>query len=102
MENMIKKIVDADNEAKAMEQKVLEEKEMLTKQIKEESKKIYDEYMSKALETVKNNDAAEEKKADQLWKEVQSKQKSAHIKLQSDYELNCEKWVDAIVERTLS
>lgn len=102
MENMIKKIVEADNEAKAMEQKVLEEKEMLTKQINEETQKIYDEYMSKALETIKNNNASEEKKADQLWKEVQSKQRSAHIKLKSDYELNCDKWVDSIVERTLS
>lgn len=33
MENMIKKIVDADNEAKAMEKDTLEEKEELSKTI---------------------------------------------------------------------
>lgn len=102
MENMIKKIVDADNEAKAMEQNVLKEKEMLTKQINEETQKIYDEYMSKALETIKNNDSVEEKKADKLWEEIKGRQNSAHVKLQSDFELNCDKWVDSIVERTLN
>ena len=34
MENMIKKIVDADNEAKAMEKDTLEEKEELSKTMK--------------------------------------------------------------------
>ena len=101
MENMIKKIVDADNEAKAMEENALKEKEELSKKIDEETKKIYDSYMKDALETVKRNDSLEEKKAEKLWVEIQNKQKSAHIKLQSDYEQNCDKWVDAIVSRTL-
>lgn len=101
MENMIKKIVDADNEAKAMEENALKEKEKLAKKIEEETQKIYDSYMKDALETAKRNDSLEEKKAEKLWEEIQNKQKSAHIKLQSDYELNCDKWVDAIVSRTL-
>ena len=56
MENMIKKIVDADNEAKAMEKVNLEEKEKLSKDIEVETKKIYDDYMAKAEEVVKRND----------------------------------------------
>ena len=40
MENMIKKIVDADNEAKAMEKDTLEEKEALSKTIEAKTKKI--------------------------------------------------------------
>ena len=101
MENMIKKIVDADNEAKAMEENALKEKEELSKKIDEETQKIYDSYMKNAAQTVKRNDALEEKKAEKLWEEIQNKQKSAHIKLQSDYKQNCDKWVDAIVSRTL-
>lgn len=101
MENMIKKIVDADNEAKAMEERTLKEKEELAKKIDEETQKIYDKHMSEALETVKRNDTLEEKTADKRWEEIKNKQKSAHIKLQSDYERNCDKWVDAIVSRTL-
>ena len=56
MENMIKKIVDADNEAKAMEKDTLEEKEELSKTIEAETKKIYDDFMAKAEEVVKRND----------------------------------------------
>ena len=54
MENMIKKIVDADNEAKAMEKDTLEEKEELSKTIEAETKKIYDDFMAKAEGLVVN------------------------------------------------
>ncbi len=101
MEDMIKKIVDADNEAKAMEELALKEKEELDKKIDEDIKNIYDKRMREALETVKRNDAQEEKQAEKRLEEIRGKQKSAHIKLQSDYERNCDKWVDAIVRRTL-
>ena len=101
MENMIRKIVDADNEAKAIELETLKEKEELNRLIDEESQIIYDKYMNEALETIKRNELNEEKIAQQQWEEIQKKHKSAEIKLQSDYDLNCDKWVDAIVNRVL-
>ena len=60
MENMIKKIVDADNEAKAMEKDTLEEKEELSKTIEAETKKIYDDFMAKAEEVVKRHSGNKE------------------------------------------
>lgn len=72
MENMIKKIVDADNEAKAMEKDTLEEKEELSKSIEIETKKIYDDYMAKAEEVVKRNDIQEAKKAEQQWEKFRA------------------------------
>ena len=92
MENMIKKIVDADNEAKAMEKDTLEEKEELSKTIEAETKKIYDDFMAKAEEVVKRNDIQETKKAEQQWEEIQGKHNSVHIKLDSDFKLNCDKF----------
>ena len=102
MENMIKKIVEADNEAKALEQTALQEREMLSKQIEDEARKIYDKYMSDAEETAKRNNASEENKARQKLNEIKKKQSSVGIKLQADFEQNCNKWVDEIVSRTLS
>lgn len=99
---MIRKIVDADNEAKAIEYELIKEKEQLNQKIDEEIQKIYDKHMSDALETVKRNDAIEEKNAEKKLEEILNKHKSAQIKLQSDYELNCDKWVDTIVKRTLA
>ena len=99
---MIKKIVDADNEAKALEQAALQEKEELQKQIDDEAKKIYEKYMSDAEETVKRNNINEENKARQKLNEIKKKQSSVNIKLQADFEQNCDKWVDEIVSRTLA
>lgn len=102
MENMIKKIVDADNEAKAMEESTLEEKEELSKSIEAEAKKIYSDYLAKAESIVKRNDEREAQKAEQQWEEIQKKHKSVSIKLDSDFKLNCDKWVDEIVKRTVA
>ena len=99
---MIKKIVDADNEAKAMEKDTLEEKEELSKTIEAETKKMYDDFMAKAEEVVKRNYIQEAKKAEQQLEEIQRKHNSVHIKLDSDFKLNCDKWVDEIVKRTVA
>lgn len=101
MEDMIRRIVEADNEAKAIELETIKEKNELNKLIDEESQKIFDKHMNTALETIKRNELAEEKNTKQQWEEIKKKHKSTEIKLQSDYELNCDKWVDAIVSRVL-
>lgn len=101
MENMIKKIVEADNEAKRMEKDILREKAELSNTIEEETQKIYNKYMNDAAEAVKRNDINEERKTEKQLEEIENKHKSAHIKLQSEYELNCDKWVDTIVSRVL-
>lgn len=102
MENMIKKIVDADNEAKALEQVTLKEKEELSKSIDAEAEKIYDDYMKAAKQTVKRNDEQEEKQAMKQLEEIKQKHSSVSIKLKSDFEQNCDKWVDEIVNRILA
>lgn len=102
MENMIKKIVEADNKAKAMEKETLQKKEELSKKIEEETKEIYERYMRQAKITAERNDVEEEKKVKKQWDEIQNKHNSVLIKLQSDYKLNCDKWSDQIVKRTLA
>ena len=70
MENMIQKIVDADNEAKEMEKNLAKEKSELNQKIDNEAKSIYDKYMNEALETVKRNNELEERNAADRWQEV--------------------------------
>lgn len=102
MENMIKRIIDADNEAQALEESALKEKEELNKSIDAQINKIRAEYTAKAEEAVKRNNAQEEKRANRQWEEIKSRQESVLIKLKSDFEQNCDKWVDEIVSRTLA
>ncbi len=102
MQNMIKKIVDADSQAQAMveaDQKAAEEEK---RKIEEEAAAIYKRYMDKAMEEVKINDAYLEKRSERKIKEISAKQESALIKLRADYEQNRDKWVDEIVSRVVS
>ena len=101
MEDMIRKIVEADSQAKEMEKDLIKEKKELSRTIEKETQKVYDKYLNEALEVIERNDVAEEKKTDALLKDIANKQKSAQMKLQSDYENNCDKWVDEIVKRVI-
>ncbi len=102
MEDMIKRIIDADNEAKMLEESTLKEKAELSKKIDAEIQKIHDSYMAKAEETVKNNRITEEKKAKRQWEEIQQKHNSVLIKLKADFERNHDKWADEIVKRAIA
>ena len=102
MQNMIKRIVDADSQAQAMveaDQKAAEEEK---RKIEEEAAAIYKRYMDKAMEEVEINDAYLEKRSERKIKEISAKQESALIKLRADYEQNRDKWVDEIVSRVVS
>lgn len=99
MQDMIKRIVDADNEAKALEEanKKAAEKEKL--RIEEEAKEIYQGYMDEAQKTIAKNDAYLEKRFARKLTEIEAKQESTLIKMKSDYESNRDRWVDEIVSR---
>ena len=99
MQDMIKRIVDADNEAKALEEanKKAAEKEKL--RIEEEVKEIYQGYMDEAQKTIAKNDAYLAKRFARKLTEVEAKQESTLIKMKSDYESNRDRWVDEIVSR---
>lgn len=99
MQDMIKRIVEADNEAKALEEanKKAAEKEKL--RIEEEAKEIYQGYMDEAQKTIAKNDAYLEKRFARKLTEVEARQESTLIKMKSDYESNRDRWVDEIVSR---
>ena len=101
MQDMIQRIVDADNEARALEEANRKEADEQKKKISEDAKKIYDKYMNEAMSVIEKNNAYEEQKAEQQWKEIESRQKSALIKLKADYQNNRDRWVDEIVKRVI-
>ena len=102
MNNMIELIIKADNEAKAMEEASLKEKDQILKQIDIETEQIYQKYMNEALEKIKNNNSLEEQNTKSKLSEIEKKYKSAQTKLESDFNHNCNNWVDAIVNRVLN
>ena len=102
MQDMIKRIVEADSQAKALDeanQKAAEEKK---RKIEEEAAAIYKKYMDQAQEEVAKNDAYLEKRTERKLRDISAKQESAPIKLRADYDQNRDRWVDEIVSRVVS
>ena len=101
MEDMLKKIVEADEAAKAVDEKNRAQRAALEKELEAKANEIYNSYMTKAYQEVEKNNLYEESKAEKLLEETQQRQKSASIKLKADFEANCERWSDEIVKRTI-
>lgn len=101
MQDMIKRIVEADNEAKALEEKNRRAAEKEKQKIEEEAAAIYQRYMDEANEKLAKNDAYLDKRTERRIADIEAKQESTLIKLQSDYAQNRDRWVDEIVARVI-
>lgn len=99
MQDMIKRIIDADNEAKALEEQNRKIAEAQKEEIDKRAQEMYDKYIEDATKTVKKNDALEEQKTQRAWEEISARQNSVKIKLKADFDSNCDRWVDEIVSR---
>lgn len=101
MQDMIKRIVEADHEARALEEdnQIAAEKEKA--RIEEQVQAIHQKYMDQADEEIRKNEAYLEKFYERKLSEENAKQKSAMIKLRADFEENRDRWVDEIVSRVI-
>ena len=101
MQDMIKRIVEADNQAKALEEENLKATEEEKQRIEEQAEEIYRKYMEQAQAEIEKNDEYLRKKYARKLKDAEAKQASILIKLKSDFEQNCDRWVDEIVSRVI-
>lgn len=101
MQDMIKRIVEADNQAKALEEENLKATEEEKQRIEEQAEEIYRKYMEQAQAEIEKNDEYLRKKYARKLKDAEAKQASILIKLKSDYEQNRDRWVDEIVDRVV-
>lgn len=101
MQDMIRRIVEADNEAKALEEENIKATEKEKQRIEKEAESIYREYMDKAQEEIKKNDEHLRISYERKLSDASAKQESVLIKLKADYDRNCDKWVDEIVSRVI-
>lgn len=102
MQDVIKKLVDIDEQAKEFSEETNKEKEKLEIQIQEETEKIYDKYMSDAKTEVET----EKKKIDSdgaaKFEKGEARRKEQIQALKQNFDENADKWVEQIVEAVLS
>jgi len=102
VQDMLKKIIEMDEQARLVKEKAQLEKAATEKEIIETKKKIYDDYIERAKERVKKNLEVDKANAQKEWELTKAKHHSAMVQLDAMYEQNCDKWVDKIVDSVIN
>ena len=102
MKDIIKELVDIDEQAKHYSEETEKQKEKYEKEIKKETKKIHDKYMADAEAEVKAQGEKLEKDSFNKFSMDEKKREAAMQKLQKKYDDNADKWVDTIVKDVLN
>ncbi len=102
MQDLLKKIVEMDEQARKIEQQANSEKIRSEQEVEELREKIYNDYIVRARERVEKNIAVDREHADQRLEafrtETAEKQRQMHQLLDEHKQA----WVDEIVRRALS
>ena len=101
MQDMIRRIVEADTKATELEKQNRRAAEKEKLRIEEEARAIYTRYMEDAQKEIDRNDAYLNKRFSRKLADVSAKQESALIKMRADYEQNRDRWVDELVSRVV-
>ncbi len=101
MKDVIKELVDIDEQAKKYNEETNKQKEALESQIDEEVKQIHDRYMADAKVEVEAKKKQIEKENLEKFQANEAKRKASAEKLQKKFDENADKWVNEIVEDIL-
>ena len=102
MQDMLKKIIEMDEQARLVKEKAQQEKAATENEITLTKKKIYNDYIERAKDRVKKNLEVDKANAEKNWEKAQARHNQAMQSLNSMYEENGDKWVDEIVNRVIS
>lgn len=102
MQDMLKKIIEMDEQARLVKEKAQQEKAATENEIIETKKKIYNDYIERAKDRVKKNLEVDRANAEKKWEITKAQHEQAMQSLNDMYDKNCDKWVDEIVSRVIS
>ena len=102
MQDLLKKIIEMDEQARKIEQQAKTEKEKSEAEVDQLREKIYTDYIERAKARVEKNIAVDKAHADQKIAEYSEQAAKAKADMAALYENNKEKWVSEIVGRVLT
>lgn len=102
MQDMLKKIIEMDEQSRLVKEKAQQEKAATEKEIIETKEKIYNDYINRANDRVKKNLEVDRANAQKQWEITQVKHTKAMEQLEREYDGNCDLWVEQIVNRVIS
>ena len=102
MQNMLKKIIEMDEQARLVKEQAIKDKAATEQEIIETKKKIYNEYIDRAKDRVRKNLEVDRANAEKEWEKAQAKNQETLINLDKMYSENHDMWVNQIVERVIN
>ncbi len=99
MQDIIRKIVEMDEEARRLKEQAEKEKIESEKAIAETKQKVHDEFIERAKARAEKNTQAERAALDKSWQETKLLHEQIENNLKNHYIQNKEKWIEEIVKR---
>ena len=101
MQDMLKKIIEMDEQARLVKEKAIQEKAATESEIINTKQKIYNDYIDRAKERVRKNLEIDKENAEKSWQATKAKHEQALVLLENQDKENHDKWVDEIVARVI-
>lgn len=101
MKDMLKRIIEMDEQARLVKEKAIEEKAATEIEIKETKQNIYNDYIERAKERVKKNLDVDRQNAQKNWEETEKKHKCVLRELEQMDKDNHDRWVSEIVNNVI-
>ena len=102
MQDLLKRIIEMDEQARKIEKQAKEEKLKSETEVEQLKEQIYNDYIVRAKDRVEKNIAVDRENADKKY--AQAKQHHEEMKQEMDrlYQQNKDSWVEEIVKRSLA
>ena len=102
MQDLLKKIIEMDEQARKIEQQAKDEKIKSEEEVEQLKEQIYNDYITRAKDRIEKNIAVDRANADKRIAALQ--ERTAKMKAEMDrlYSEKKDGWVDEIVKRSLT
>lgn len=102
MQDLLKKIIEMDEQARKIEQQAKDEKIKSEEEVEQLKEQIYNDYIVRAKDRIEKNIAVDRVNADKRIAAAQERTNQMKEDMNRLYRENKDAWVNEIVQRSLS
>lgn len=102
MQDLLKRIIEMDEQARKIEQQAKDEKIKSEEEVEQLKDQIYNDYIVRAKDRIEKNIAVDRENADNKYAEAKQHCEAMKQEMNRLYQENKDSWVNEIVKRSLS
>lgn len=102
MQDLLKRIIEMDEQARKIEQQAKDEKLRSETEVEELKEQIYNDYIVRAKDRIEKNIAVDRENADKKYAQAQLRNEEIKQEMNRLYIEKKDSWVDEIVKRSLA